>query len=138
MRILVDGDSCPADRRILLQRVAQRTNSLLIFALQRTMRMKQPPFPLTLCDNVDNYLLREARPEDVVITRDLPLAAQLVGGGIMVIDFCGRTLSSLYIAEDFARRTDMTQQTSSRHRSNTSMKGCRKQFADALDRLARR
>ena len=134
MRILVDGDSCPADRRILLLRASQRGVEI-IFALHNPMRIKNPQLPLTLCKNVDSYLLTEARAHDVAITRDLPLAAQLLSKEVMVIDFCGRELSALYIAHNFAQREAAARAPFIAPQKKKSLLECRTQFAHRLDRL---
>ncbi len=139
MRIFVDGDSCPADRRILLAGVVRRRGIALYFVLQRAMQMRHPPFPLTLCNDVDSYILQKAGHGDLVITRDLPLAAKLVNQEITVIDFCGRQLSSLYLRERFARHEDRhhrSERSSPKHPKRGTLRSCRKQFADALEHLS--
>ena len=141
MRIFVDGDSCPADRRILLAGAVRRNEIALYFVLQRAMQMRHPPFPLTLCNDVDSYILQEAHCGDLVITRDLPLAAKLVSQEIMVIDFCGRQLASLYLRERFARREDghhHSGEISTAPLQRGVLRRCRKQFADTLERVVQR
>jgi uncharacterized protein YaiI (UPF0178 family) len=93
MQILVDADSCPRQVRELILRSSKRTKIPVIFAANR-------PIPgieeqsMAICPpgdgSADNRIVELARPGDIAVTRDLPLAERLVDSGINVLDDRGR------------------------------------------------
>ena len=105
MRILVDADSCPREARDLVLRFSARLGIKTIFAanrpipgIQSPQKVNQPPpeelVQMELCSKesgaADDRIVALARPGDLALTRDLPLAERLVSAGISVLDDRGR------------------------------------------------
>jgi uncharacterized protein YaiI (UPF0178 family) len=86
----------------------------------------------------DAWIAREARTGDVAITADVPLAAELVRKGVVVIDPRGEVLTADTVEERLAMRNFMQDLRD----SGVATKGpkafdarARQQFANALDRV---
>lgn len=103
-RIWVDADSCPKDIKPLLFRCAQRRKLHCYFVSNQNHGLPKSPY-IHLClqepgpDCSDAYIRIEAKPGDLVITRDIPLAAQLLKTGLCVIndrgdEFLAETISA--------------------------------------------
>ena len=104
MKILVDADSCPRPAREIVLRSSARTGIKTLFAANR-------PIPGITGENVlmelcppgegsaDDRIVELARPGDLVLTRDIPLAERLVEKGVGVLDDRGRTYSKENIRE---------------------------------------
>jgi uncharacterized protein YaiI (UPF0178 family) len=97
MRILVDSDSCPREARKMLLRFSTRLEIETIFAANRPIPGLPKTAAMELCppgeDEADKRIVSLARPGDLVLTRDLPLAEQLVEAGIAVLDDRGRVFT---------------------------------------------
>ncbi|MDR2110423.1 MAG: DUF188 domain-containing protein, partial [Spirochaetaceae bacterium] len=104
MKVLVDADSCPRAVRELILRSSARTGIRVIFAANR-------PIPgiggaeavMELCPPgegaADNRIVELAEPGDLVVTRDIPLAARLAEASVMVLDDRGRAYTRENIRE---------------------------------------
>jgi len=114
MQILVDADSCPREAREMVLRFSARLQIRTVFAANRPV----PGIPVSetgepgaqkenavmeLCPPgegaADDRIVALARPGDLVITRDLPLAERLVAAGILVLDDRGRVFTKENIRE---------------------------------------
>ena len=94
MKILVDADSCPKPVRELILRSAKRTNITLVFAANRPIPGIDKETVMEICSkeegSADRRIMELANPGDLAVTRDLPLAEQLVEAGVNVLDDRGR------------------------------------------------
>ena len=86
MAIWVDADACPVKIKDLLYRAAIRTNILVTLVANQRLRVPRSPFINTLVvgagfDIADNEILKLMKPKDLVITNDIPLAAQVIEKG---------------------------------------------------------
>ena len=94
MKILLDADSCPKPVRELILRSAKRTKTALIFAANRQIPGIDNDTVMEICSkdegSADRRIIELANPGDLAITRDLPLAEQLVEAGVIVLDDRGR------------------------------------------------
>ena len=114
MQILVDADSCPREAREMVLRFASRLGIKIIFAANRLIpgipvSGKDTPLDqkntalMELCPpgegSADNRIAALARPGDLALTRDLPLAERLVEAGIAVLDDRGRIFTKENIRE---------------------------------------
>jgi len=110
MNIWVDADSCPVKIKDLLYRTAIRTQILLTLVANQTLRVPGSPFIKTLVveagfDIADNEILNLMNPDDLVITNDIPLAAQVIEKGGVALNprgsfYTPETItSSLYVRE---------------------------------------
>ena len=109
MQIFVDADSCPREARELVLRFSARLKIKTIFAANRRIPGIQeiPGIPETvlmeLCPPgegaADNRIVELARPGDLALTRDLPLAERLVDAGVTVLDDRGNVFTKENIRE---------------------------------------
>jgi len=114
MQILVDADSCPRPAREMILRFSSRLGIKSVFAANRPIPgltefregQKQTALETVffeLCPSgegeADRRILALAKSGDLVITRDLPLAEQLVEAGITVLDDRGRAFTKENIRE---------------------------------------
>ncbi len=83
MHIWVDADACPAVIKDILFRAAQRWQRPLTLVANQPLRT--PPSPLIRAvqvprgfDVADAHIAERAAPGDLVITGDIPLAAQVL------------------------------------------------------------
>ena len=104
MQILVDADSCPRPAREMVLRFSARLDIKSIFVANRPI----PGIPtqravMELCDSnegaADKRIIELALPGDLVVTRDIPLAEQLVERGITALDDRGRVFTKENIRE---------------------------------------
>lgn len=91
MKIWVDADSCPKQVRVIIVRAANKKKILAYFVANRPIALIAGEYLVAVeCEKTDqaadNYILERALPGDLVITRDIPLAKQLVDAGITVIN----------------------------------------------------
>ena len=88
--IWVDADACPKVIREILFRAAQRTGTSLILVANHALPV--PPSPLIRMQQVeqgfdvaDNVIVQQVAKDDLVITGDIPLAAEAIEKGAHVI-----------------------------------------------------
>jgi hypothetical protein len=108
MKIWVDADACPAVIKEILFRVAKRTGLTLTLVANHPMRI--PPSPCIKFlqvtagfDVADNEIVKRLRIGDLVITADIPLAAQVIEKGGHALDPRG----DLYTADNIRERLTM-------------------------------
>ncbi len=110
MAIWVDADACPVKIKDLLYRVAVRTKIPVTLVANQRLRVPNSPFIKTLVveagfDIADNEILKLMKPDDLVITNDIPLAAQVIEVGGWALNPRGdfytpeSIRSSLYVRE---------------------------------------
>jgi len=114
MQIFVDADSCPRSAREMILRFSSRLGIKSVFAANHPIpglpkpnkSQNQTAFETAffeLCPpgegEADKRILALAKSGDLVITRDLPLAEQLVDAGITVLDDRGRAFTKENIRE---------------------------------------
>jgi uncharacterized protein YaiI (UPF0178 family) len=112
VHIWVDADACPAVIKDILYRAADRLQLPLTLVANRLLRV--PPSPNIRAlqvpmgfDVADNHLLNVVTTGDLVITADIPLAAQLVARGARVLDPRGEVYDADNIQERLAMRNLM-------------------------------
>jgi uncharacterized protein YaiI (UPF0178 family) len=109
MKLLLDGDSCPTRQREILIKAVFRTQIQLIVASDREL-----PIPdHDLIEKVivepgenaaDERLLEYASEGDICISRDVPLAKQMVEKGVVVIDDRGEIMDEETIGQRLSIR----------------------------------
>jgi uncharacterized protein YaiI (UPF0178 family) len=108
MKIWVDADACPVVIKDILFRAAERTRLELTLVANRSVRTPPSPYIKMLqvtagFDVADNEIVQRLGVGDLVITGDIPLAAE-------VIDKGGNALSprgELYSADSIKSRLGM-------------------------------
>lgn len=143
MKIWVDADACPVVIKEILFRVAERTKRHLILIANHPIYIPPSQFIRMYqvesgFDVVDNEIVRRMDEGDLVITSDIPLAAE-------VIKKQGRVLSprgELYTKENIGARLSMRDFMESLRASGVDTGGLstlsqndRKLFAGQLDKL---
>ncbi len=91
MKILVDADSCPARIRQIIIRAAVKQNIPALFVAARPIPLPRVPKVRMVQveagdDAADREILRLLDTGDLIITRDIPLTAELVERGNRVIN----------------------------------------------------
>ncbi len=86
MPIWVDADACPSVIKDILYRAAERVRVALILVANQPLRTPPSRYITTLqvaqgFDVADNEIARRVAPGDLVITADIPLAAQVIERG---------------------------------------------------------
>lgn len=146
MQIWVDADACPVVVKRILFRASKRTGIAVTLVANQPLQVPRLPQVDALqvasgFDAADNEIVKRLNPGDLVITADIPLAAE-------VIDKGGQALSprgEMYSADDIAAKRTMrdfmeTLRASGIHGGGPAALGeqQRQAFANALDRwLAR-
>lgn len=109
MQIWVDADACPAAIKAILYRAAERAKIPLTLIANQMLRV--PPSPWIRAvqvpsgfDVADRRIADEVAAGDLVVTADIPLAAQVIGKGALVIEPRGELLSAANIQERLSMR----------------------------------
>ncbi len=113
MIIWVDADAAPAEVKKIVFRAATRLNVETI--LVANQRIAAPANAVTVrsvvvregADQADRYIVKHGQPMHLAITADLPLAAELVAKGLLVIDPRGEEYSAANIASRLSMRNFM-------------------------------
>ena len=147
MPIWVDADACPKVIREILFRAAERTGEPLTLVANQPLRT--PPVAHIRAlqvesgfDVADNEIVRRVREGDLVITADIPLAAEVIDKGALALNPRGE----LYTRQNVRARLNMRDFMETMRSSGVVHDGPpplsqaeRKAFADQLDRwLAKR
>lgn len=143
MKIWVDADACPVVIKEILYRAARRGEVLLTLVANQMLRVPPSPWIRALqvpggFDVADQRIVQEAQAGDLVVTADIPLAAQVIAKGAAVIDPRGELLSEANIQERLTLRNFMDGLRSSGVETGGPAAlsvADRQTFANQLDRL---
>lgn len=143
MRIWVDADACPVVIKEILYRAANRAQVPLTLVANQMLRVPPSPWIKALqvpggFDVADRRIAEETHSGDLVITADIPLAAQVIAKGATVIDPRGELLNAGNIQERLAMRNLMDSLRSSGVETGgpaALSNADRQAFANQLDKL---
>ena len=143
MKIWVDADACPVVIKEILFRAAMRTQIMTTLVANQFLRTPASPFIKTMqvpsgFDVADNRIVLELEAGDLVITADIPLAAQVVGKGGLALNPRGELYTEANIKERLSMRNLMEELRSNGVDISGPLsfnQGDRQAFAAALDRL---
>lgn len=143
MQIWVDADACPAVIKDILYRAAERAAMRLILVANRPLRFPTSPYIRSVqvaagFDVADDRIASSMRPGDLVITADIPLAAQVIAKGGTALDPRGMLYSKENIEEALAMRNFMDGLRGSGVQTGgpaPHSQADRQAFANQLDRL---
>lgn len=146
MHIWVDADACPKVIKDILFRAAQRTGVPVTLVANRLLHVPPSPHIHALqvergFDVADNEIIRRLAPGDLVITADIPLAAEVLGKGGHALNPRGELFSRETIAAQHTLRDFMdTLRASGIQTGGPPSLGQaeRQAFAGQLDRLLAR
>ena len=143
MKIWVDADACPVAIKEILYRAANRTEIELTLIANQMLRVPPSPWIKALqvpsgFDAADRRIAQEVAAGDLVVTADVPLAAQVIAKGAVVIDPRGELLDRGNIQERLSMRNFMEtlRNTGVETGGPASLSAADRQaFANQLDRL---
>ena len=143
MIIWVDADACPAVIKDILFRAAARTKIALVLVANQPLHVPRSPFIKTIqvpggFDVADKRIAQQVQPADLVITADIPLAADVIARGGYALNPRGE----LYTQENIKERLGMRNFMGELRNSGVTTggppplsQGDRQAFANALDRF---
>lgn len=146
IEILVDADACPSVIRDILFRAAIKRHVPLLLVANQAISIPASPWITRYqvssgFDKADDEIVQRVEPNDVVITQDIPLAAEVLEKGGHVLTPRGERYTSNNIRQRLQMRDFMeTMRSSGQHTGGPPPLNHtdRKAFADALDSLLTR
>ena len=142
-QIWVDADACPKVIKDILYRAANRVQIPLILVANQPLQTPKSRYIRTVqvasgFDVADDHIVQQIEEDDLVITADIPLAAEVVEKGCLALNPRGE----LYTEENIRQRLNMrdfmdTMRSSGIHTGGppTLSQTDRQTFANQLDRL---
>ena len=108
MRIWIDADACPRAVKEVLYRASQRLNVPVCLVANSFLPVPNSGLVTAVrvphgFDKADKYIAQEMATDDLVITADIPLAAEVVRKGAVALDPRGE----LYTHENVEQRLTM-------------------------------
>ena len=109
MRIWVDADACPGEIKELLFRAAKRTETRVTLVANQPLQTPRSEFIDSLqvpagANVADRRIVELLEPGDLVITADIPLAADVVAGGGQALNPRGELYTDANVGERLAVR----------------------------------
>ncbi len=142
MQIWVDADACPVVVKEILYRAADRTKTPLTLVANQFLRVPNSPFIKSVqvtagFDVADNEIVQRAGAGDLVITSDIPLAAEVIEKQAKALSPRGELFTKANIKARLNMRDFLDTLRSSGIESGgppAFSQADRKAFADQLDR----
>ncbi len=146
MQIWVDADACPNVIKEILFRVAERARIMVTLVANQAVPTPRIAWVQALqvaqgFDVADNEIVKRVAPGDLVITADIPLAAEVIDKGATALNPRGE----LYTRENVKARLNMRDFMDTMRASGAQTGGPpalnqrdRQAFANALDRFVAR
>lgn len=143
MKIWIDGDACPVVIKEILYRAAQRREIPLTLVANQPIQIPQSPHIDFLLveggfDVADSEIVNRVTAGDLVITADIPLAAQVVAKEALALDPRG----TLYSEKNIGDRLQLRDMMATLRDTGVEAGGPppfkakdRQTFANQLDRL---
>ncbi|MEJ2685873.1 MAG: YaiI/YqxD family protein [Gammaproteobacteria bacterium] len=146
MQIWVDADACPNVIKDILFRAARRMEMRLTLVANQPVRVPPSPYIRTMqvasgFDEADRRIAELVQQGDLVVTADIPLAADVIDKGGHALNPRGELYTRDNIRERLTMRDFMdTMRASGVHTGGPAPldQGDRQIFANQLDRLLRR
>jgi uncharacterized protein YaiI (UPF0178 family) len=142
-QIWVDADACPKVIKEILFRVADRVGMTLTLVANQPLNTPRSRNIRSIqvaagFDVADNHIVQQAEKGDLVITADIPLAAEVIAKGCLALNPRGE----LYTEENIRQRLNMRDFMDTLRSSGVDTGGPssfsqkdRQAFANQLDRL---
>lgn len=143
LKIWVDADACPVVIKDILFRAAQRAGVTTTLVANQYLKVPKSPFIQFLqvasgFDIADNEIVRRVEAGDLVITSDIPLAAEAIEKGAVALSPRGE----LHTKENIGARLNMRDFLDTMRSSGLDTGGPpplsqsdRQAFANHLDRI---
>ncbi len=141
--IWVDADACPKVIKEILFRAADRVGIQVTLVANQTLQVPKSRHIRSVqvgagFDVADNHIVRQSAPGDLVVTADIPLAAEVIAKGCLALNPRGE----LYTEENIRQRLNMRDFLDSLRGAGVDTGGPasfdhadRQAFANQLDRL---
>lgn len=143
MRIWIDNDGCPRPVREVVLKAAERRSVAVVVVGNSFMRL--PPSPLFRMqvvsgafDAADHYIIEHVAAGDMVVTADIPLAAQIVAKDAKAVTPRGQVIEAHNAGELLATRNLLSELRGAGEVQGGPAaygEGDKKRFANAFDRL---
>jgi len=144
MKIFVDADACPVVIKEILFRAAERTSTACLLIANQHINVPPSRFIQSIrvsagFDVADNEIVRRVESDDLVITSDIPLAAEVIDKSALALSPRGE----LFTKENVRAKLNMRDFMETMRSSGVQMNGGppplsqtdRQAFANHLDRL---
>lgn len=146
MQIWVDADACPSVIKDILFRAADRAQVRTTLVANRLLRTPPSRFVTAVqvpqgFDVADGHIVRSVEGGDLVVTADIPLAAEVIAKGAQALNPRGELYSPGNIRERLALRNHLEELRSSGVQTGGPPaidQADRKRFAGELDRILSR
>lgn len=143
MQIWVDADACPKVIKDILFRAAERVRCDLILVANQGLVTPKSSYIKSVrvqsgFDVADNYIVQQVADGDLVITSDIPLAAEVMAKGAAALNPRGEIYDSDTIKQKLTMRDFMDEMRGSGVITGGPpplSQAERREFANALDRL---
>ena len=143
MQLWVDADACPFVIKEILFRAAERKRVVLTLVANQPLRTPPSAYIRSIqvpagFDVADNRIARDMLPGDLVITADIPLAAEVIQRGGHALNPRGEFYSKENIQECLNLRNFLDELRSSGVNTGgpaSLSQGDRQAFANQLDRF---
>lgn len=118
MTVWVDADACPNAIKAMMFKAAKRTEHPLILVANQYLSVPQSSFIRMIqveqgFDVADDYIVQHVEKGHLVITSDIPLAAEVIEKGAKVITSRGEALTEQNIKQKLNMRDFMETMRSS-------------------------
>ncbi len=142
-QIWIDADACPKVIKEILFRAADRMGMLVTMVANQPLQISRSRHIRSIqvaagFDVADNHIVQQAEAGDLVITADIPLAAEVISQGCLVLSPRGE----LYTEDNIRQRLSMRDFMDTLRSSGVDTGGPasfsqadRQAFANQLDRL---
>ena len=142
-RIWVDADASPKAVKEILYRASERTKIPVTFVANQFLEVPRSSLIFAVkvasgFDVADNYIVEHSNKGDIAITQDIPLAAELVAKGCVVLNPRGEKYTKENVRERLNMRDFMDSLRSSGVQTGgpeAFSKKDRMTFANALDNV---
>lgn len=147
MKIWIDADGAPRAIKTVVFRASRRLSVPVCLVANRSMATPKNPLVTSIVvakgpDVADSWIVEHVEPEDIVITADIPLAADVVAKGALGISPRGEVYTEANVRSRLSVRDFMHElRDSGIHTGGAPPFGPKdtQRFANALDReLTRR
>ena len=141
MHIWVDADACPRPVKDVLFRASRRTGVPCTLVANQPMGVPSHVRTVLVSqgfDVADHHIAEHAVPGDLVITADIPLAAEVVDKGCLAINPRGQIYTEANVKDRLATRDLMDELRSTGMETGGPPAFSKKDiqaFANSLDRL---
>ncbi len=114
MKVWIDADACPRDVKEIVFKRSTRQRFPVTLVANRLQAVPKPAWITAVqvaqgLDVADEHIVQHAEPGDLVITQDVPLAAELIAKGVAAISVRGETWTEANIGERLSVRDMLTE-----------------------------